>query len=343
MKRILLLLATAGCIFGMYWFSPYHQPERAVVKLIQPQISDIRDMVILQGKITDRAPIRLYAEGPAAVAEVYVTPGQKVRAGQPLLRLEPTSSEYDTQEVVAAAMAPLQQAVEMGDLAAAKELADDLLLYQAPEKSVIQTKAYQLYSPVDSIVMEVRSQAGEAVTGLLPCVLLCDTQNLIIEAQADEDTISLLREDLTCDITVPAFQTKVLQGRVANIMPYAQQSGLLNGSSSAKTTLHIAVEDAASLRPGYRAEVKVITNYKQASLLLPYEAVMQDDNGREYVKVVEGNTVVRRFIQTGSELEHQVEVVEGIDRQDVLLRWPNTVQEGAFIQYDLAGTDPAGT
>lgn len=343
MKRILLLLATAGCIFGMYWFSPYHQPERAVVELIQPQISDIRDMVILQGKITDRAPIRLYAEGPAAVAEVYVTPGQKVRAGQPLLRLEPTSSEYDTQEVVAAAMAPLQQAVEMGDLAAAKELADDLLLYQAPEKSVIQTKVYQLYSPVDSIVMEVRSQAGEAVTGLLPCVLLCDTRNLIIEAQADEDTISLLREDLTCDITVPAFQTKVLQGRVANIMPYAQQSGLLNGSSSAKTTLQIAVEDAASLRPGYRAEVKVITNYKQASLLLPYEAVMQDDNGREYVKVVEGNTVVRRFIQTGSELEHQVEVVEGIDRQDVLLRWPNTVQEGAFIQYDLAGTDPAGT
>lgn len=342
MKRILLLLTTVGSIFCMYWFSPYHQAEHTVVELIQPQISDIRDMVILQGKITDQAPIRLYAEGPATVAEVYVTPGQKVRAGQPLLRLDPSSTEYDTQEVAAAAIAPLQQALEMGDLAAAQKLADDLHIDQTPEMSVVRTKAYQLYSPVDCIVMEVRNQVGEAVTGLLPCVVLCDTQNLMIEAQAEEDTICLLREDMTCDVTVPAFQTQILQGRVTNIMPYAQQSGLLNGTSSAKTTIHIAVEDKVSMRPGYRAEVKVITEYKQASMLVPYEAVMQDDNGREYVKVVEENIVVRRFVQTGSELEHQVEVVEGIANQDVLLRYPNTVQEGAFIQYDLAGTDPAG-
>lgn len=344
MKRLFLLLFTAACIFGMYWFSPYHQPERAVVELIRPQISDLRDMVVLQGSVTDRTPIRLYADGPAVVREVFVKPGQQVRAGQPLIRLEHTTAEYDPQETVAAAMLPLQQALETGDLAAVSRLTDELISQQeSADTGTNKYQVYQLYSPVDCMVMEVRNQKGDIVTGLLPCLVLCDTNNLIIEAHAEEDTVGLLKEEMLCDITIPAFETEVLSGKVEFIMPYARQTGLLGGSPSTKTTLHIALEDAFSLRPGYRAEVKVITNYKCASLLLPYEAVMQDEDGREYVKVLEGNTVVQRYIQTGSELDDQVEILEGIGPQDLLLRSPKTVQEGAIIQYDLNGADSAGT
>ena len=343
MKKIILPLAAAACIFGMFRLSPYDQPEREVVELIRPEVSDIKDMVILQGSITDGAPIRLYADGTSVVREILVKPGQKVRAGQPLMRLERAEATYAPQDAAAAAMFQLRQALEEGDLAAAEGIVDSLTFPQNISNNPKSGEtAYQLYSPVDCTVMEVKTCVGETLTGLLPCLILCDSGNLYIEVQAEEDTVGMLREEMPCEITIPAFQIQTMDGRVEAIMPYARQTGMLTGSNSAKTTLQISVIDPTSLKPGYRAEVKVITAYKSASLLVPYEVVRQDESGQEYLLLLEHGTVVRRDIRTGSELDDRVEVLEGITAEDLLLLSPDAVQEGAFIQYDLTGSDPAG-
>lgn len=341
MRKLILPLAAAVCVFGMYRVSPYHRPEQQAVELIRPQVSDIRDMVILQGSITDAAPIRLYAHGTSVVKDVLVKPGQTVRAGQPLIRLEQTEETYDPQQAAAAAMLQLRQALEEGDLEAAEELVDSMVFPQ--NSSQTGSKVYQLYSPVDCRVMEVKTAVGETVTGLLPCLVLCDARNLHIEVQAEEDTVGMLQEEMVCEIAIPAFHTELLEGRVEAIMPYARQTtGLLTGSGSAKTTLHISVNEPVGLKPGYRAEVKVITEYKSAVLLVPYEVVRQDESGQEYVLLLEQNTVCRRDIRTGSELDECVEVLEGITAEDILLVSPDEVQEGVVILYELAGSDPAG-
>ena len=345
MKKVILLLAAVACVFGMYWGSPYHRTEQQAVELIRPQVSDIRDMVILQGSITDSAPIRLYADGTSVVKEILVKPGQTVRAGQMLMRLERTEENSAPQEATAAAMVQLQQALEDGDISAAEELVDSIVFAQNnPKYQNATTKAYQLYSPVDCTVMEINNGVGETVTGILPCLVLCDARNLHIEVQAEEDTVGMLQEEMVCEVTIPAFQTEIIEGRVEAIMPYARQTGsLLNSSGSAKTTLHISVSEPAGLKPGYRAEVKVVTKYKSAALLVPYEAVRQDESGQEYVMLMEQNTVCRREIRTGSELDESVEVVEGIAAEDILLLSPDNVQEGDIVQYDLTGSDQAGT
>lgn len=344
MRNYLLLLTATAIIFGLYWVSPYNQPEREAVELIRPKVSDIRDMMVLQGSIVDAKPVKLYAEGTAVVREIFVEPGQKVCAGQPVLCLESTDGTYASEDAVAAAAVRIQQAMEKGDFSAVRSLVEDLV----PANSSIDTwsgdkKVYQLYSPVDCMVLDIQCTVGETVTGLLPCVVLCDEQNLQIEAEATEDVIGLLKKDLLCEITVPAFQDRKLSGRIETIMPYARQTGYLTGSPSAKTALRISMVDSSGLKPGYRAEIKVITAQKSASLLVPYEAVQQDNDGQEYVLLLEENLAVRRTVQTGSELDDSLEIVEGVTQQDLLLLSPNTTVEGAFIQYELAGSDPAGT
>lgn len=344
MKKAIPLFIAVVCITGMYQLSPYRQYQQAAVDLIYPQISDLRDMVVLQGRVVDRAPIRLYAKSTAVVSEIFVEPGQRVKAGQPLLRLEQTSVDMDLQETASVVMFQVQQALKAGDIAAAQELVNAI---NTPQSSVIspkhEEKVYQLYSPVDCVVMEVYPTVGETVTELLPCVLLCNPQNLMIEAEAGEDTVALLREDLLCEIAIPAFEIEMLEGSVHTVMPFAREAGLFSGNTTANTTLHISVSDPSILRPGYRAEIKVITAYKQAALLLPYEAIRQDDDGQEYIMLLREKIVVRQNIRTGSELDTHVEILEGLSAQDVLLRLPDTAEEGAFIQYDITGTDTAGT
>ena len=344
MKKIILILTTAACIFGMYRLSPYNRSEREAVLLTQPQVSDIRDLVILQGSIVDQAPIRLYADSASVVTEVLVKPGQNIKSGQPLMRLERTEDTYEPYAATMSVVDQLRQTLEAGDTETAKGLVDALVLPQSTSsKADSGKKAYELYSPVDCIVMEVNANVGEVVSGLLPCLVLCDFRNLHIQCQAEEDTVRVLREDMRCEITIPAFDREKLEGKVDTIMPYARQTvSLLNGTSTAKTTLHVSLAEPAGLKPGYRAEVKVITAYKSTALLVPYDIVRQDESGQEYVMLIEENTVVRRNIQTGSELDERVEVLEGISTQDLLLLSPDTVQEGASIQYDVVGSDLAG-
>lgn len=344
MKKIILILTTAICILEMHRISPYRRQEREAVPLTRPQVSDIRDMVILQGSIVDQAPIRLYADGVSVVTEILVKPGQNIKAGQLLMRLERTEDTYEPYAATMSVMDQLRQTLEAGDTEAAKGLVDALILPQnTSNKAVSGRKAYELYSPVDCMVMEVNTNVGEVVSGLLPCLTLCDFRNLHIQCQAEEDTVRVLQEDMLCEITIPAFQREKVEGKVDTIMPYARQTvSLLNGASTAKTTLHISVTDPAGLKPGYRAEVKVITAYKSTAVLVPYDTVRQDESGQEYVMLIEDNTVVRRNIQTGSELDERVEVLEGIDAQDLLLLSPDTVQEGASIQYDITGSDLSG-
>jgi len=344
MKKFLLMLTATAIIFGLYWYSPYNQSEREAVELIHPQVSDIRDMLVLQGSIMDAKPIKLYAEGNAVVREIFVEPGQKVCAGQPILCLERTEGLYTSEDAVAAAVIQIQQAIENGDISAAQELAKDLVPAESPSDTwSSDRKVYELYSPLDCMVLDVKCAVGETVTGLLPCVVLCDEQNLQIEAEATEDIVGFLQKDLLCEITIPAFQDRKLEGKIETIMPYARQTGFLTGTPSAKTSLRISMTDPTGLKPGYRAEVKVITAQKSASLLVPYEAVQQDEAGQEYVFLLEQNRAVRRNVKTGSELDDSLEIVEGITRKDLLLLSPNTTLEGAFIQYELAGSDSSGT
>jgi len=89
--------------------------------------------------------------------------------------------------------------------------------------------------------------------------------------------------------------------------------------------------DIAAIRPGYTAEAIISVSEPRELLLVPYEAINQDDKG-EFVLVLVGHTAVRRDIITGLELAEGAEVLAGVREGDELIVNPERFTENMLVR-----------
>ena len=330
MKKAFAVIALLGIAAGIsYTYRAGKAQQTETLRFCYPEVSSIQDTVLLQGSVVAADKQQLYPRGTSRILECYVTEGQKVLAGQCLMKLETVGASEREAAATATVIMDLQDAITAGDFAGATELAQTIDLNYTGQTN--ECKEYYLYSKRDAFVMKLPAQAGETVSSFLPCITLYSPENLQIEAAAGEDVIGMLAPDMDCYISVPAFSITDLQGRVTAIAPYATEKTTITGQSACETAVRMAIDDASALRPGYRAAAKVVVAARDNALLLPYDAIRQDENGQEYVLKLQGLRVVKQIIQTGSELEDRVEVCEGIAVQDVVLLHPELRWEGALV------------
>lgn len=322
MKKYFFLLFTALIILGFYWISPHHQTEKQPsVQLIYPEVTSIQDMVTLHGSVIDPCRKKLYARGYSKVLEVYVEEGEKVQAGQLLMKLEQLNVPYTEQAAAASVLIELQETLESGDLNAAEMLVQDLISHvSAPDNTSLDEKVYCLYSPCNGIVVKCSASKNSEQSTLLPCIEISDPDQLQIEVAAGEDVVSLIQSGLNCYIQIPAFELEDLPGKVLKVAPYAQNTSLLSGNSTVETSVLIRPEENREvLRSGYRVSAKIITAQRENVVLLPYEAILQDETGAEYVLKLINGSIHRQEIQCGAELQTQVEICTGVLFGDLII------------------------
>lgn len=103
----------------------------------------------------------------------------------------------------------------------------------------------------------------------------------------------------------------------------------------------IEIEDTkGQLRPGYTVDLRIITSAERETLVVPFEAVIDSDDGRQ-VYVVEGGKAVLRDIKTGLESDLYVEVLKGLSEGEKVILSPDAgLTEGERVKElppDAAG------
>jgi len=123
-----------------------------------------------------------------------------------------------------------------------------------------------------------------------------------------------------------------LHGTVTQIYPYAKKTGLFTTNAEAETQVNIQLSDKnEKLRPGYRATAKVILGQTPNALLIPYEAISQDQDGKEYVMKYQDGVVVKQVIKTGAELAEYTEIIEGLGTEERVFLEPESLEEGSTV------------
>jgi len=303
---------------------PKAQPEAMASAFVLPRRSDIYDSVTLRGQVVEEGRQPIYPPGPCRVVEGFVQVGQSVEAGQALMVLETVGdSRALSRELERAADGLLEgnaQSIEAGRGLLAGALAAGL----APEgEELIPGQRFTVISPVAGVIMTTAG-AGETLSGLLPAIEVSDMSRLAVTVSAPEGSVALLAEGMACSVRVEAVGSgEVLSGRVATILPYARQTGLLGQSQEVQTGVRIALDGVTEgLRPGYSATAQIVTGCTEGGLTVPYEAVRQDEAGIEYLLVFRGGYAIRQDVLTGRELEDCVQVVAGLDEKDCVLLGP---------------------
>ncbi len=346
MKEWLVLLMSGALIYTMFALSPYEQryiPQE--VETTTVVIDDVYDTVVLRGTVVEQGREAVYAPQAASIIKTYVSVGQTVRKGELLVTLQPLQEQRDIAPAISSdvekAVDRLGEAVMQQDAAALEQemeaLQEAWSVTAGATLSLSQEETkpgpISLYSPIDGVVMELGGEVGEQVSGFLPCVIVSDMDRLAVQAEINEYLVQEVEQGMRCSVEISALSAEPLAGTIETIMPYATQTGGFTTGSETKTQLLISLQESQyDIRPGYSAVARVLTHTAQDAMLIPYEALYQDADNREYVLVVgTGGVLIQQYVTTGQELAEQIAVLSGVTPWDELVLGGQDLTPGDWV------------
>ncbi|MBK6494828.1 efflux RND transporter periplasmic adaptor subunit [Thauera sp.] len=248
------------------------------------------------------------------IDQVMVLPGDRVRAGQPLVKIhshELATARRDLESAEAAssaAKAALDRSTRLlaAGAVAREEVEQRNAVYRAAEGE--RQRAAELVShlrpdgdevvivaPRAGVVFTVEAKLGEAVLEGASLVELGDDAALWVTAWVPEASLGLISAAKQVRVTLAAFPGDTLPGRVV------RTGGRLDAARRAVDIRVVLERRPAGLRPGMFALVHVAGGQRVERAILPAEAVQRVGDGAE-VYVVDAPNRFRRFPVTDAVL-----------------------------------------
>jgi macrolide-specific efflux system membrane fusion protein len=233
----------------MKWFGS--ENKEPAWRTIRTERGDLHIVVQSTGVVQPQNRVEIRPPVSGRVEEILVREGEAVRKGRILAWLSST-----------------ERAVLL-DAARAKgseELAHWQDLY----------KPTPLMAPLDGVVIARKVEPGQTVTAQDAVLVL--SNRLIVKAQVDETDIAQIRLDQSAEISLDAYPEQTVSGRVDHI------------TYEAKTVNNVTIYEVDVLphrvpdfmRSGMTANIKFSVTDNKDALLLPAEAIRQED-GRSIV------------------------------------------------------------
>jgi HlyD family secretion protein/macrolide-specific efflux system membrane fusion protein len=327
------------------------------------------DVVVLEtGRVEPRLQTQIKSKVGGQVVDVKVEEGQKVKAGQVLLRIDPADYRRDVErmeaeslqqrEVVGYTQLQLDRTEKAGAgaIAAATEVDQarhEAALARARLKSAqvaLETardrlRYAEVEAPFDGTIIQRAIQPGEVVVpGVTATVegkallVLADISVLLVKIDLNQIDVARVQRGQKAEITLDALPGKTFSAVVTRVAPAAavRASG---GQGHAPDVFPVEAsldthQDLAAIKPGMTADVRILVDKKQKVLVLPIESVITE-KGKNFVQAIEGGkdgkpTTTRREITVGARSDRDVEVKSGLSEGARVLIKPPPADEHKF-------------
>ncbi|HET6454562.1 MAG TPA: efflux RND transporter periplasmic adaptor subunit [Armatimonadota bacterium] len=179
----------------------------------------------------------------------------------------------------------------------------------APRAGVILQK----YVEVGSIIQSGRSSVAGTGSGT-SIVQLGDLSRMFVLASVDETDIASVEPGQSVDITLDAYPDELFEGVVTRIDP---QTVSQQNVTVVPVTVEITDPDAR-LKPGMNATCSFVIDRQENVLIVPTEAV-QDQDGKYSVTVIKGGKQTERRVEVGLTGDQNTEIVSGLKEGDMVV------------------------
>ena len=223
-----------------------------------------------------------------------------------------------------------------------------------------QIEACTIKAPRDGLVVYVNTRAGgfrggsepliyegAKVKERQPIINLPDVTNMQVNARIHESKISMVREKLPATIHLDAKAGSTFHGEVAYVSLVSSSGNWPNVNLKEYVTyikLTDDVEKVSQLKPGLTAEVDILIDRISNVLQAPVQSFVER-GGRYFVWQKVNNKVVRKDVKIGKSNELMMEIVEGLNKDDLLVQTPRTVlpREIAALEAEIPATVESAT
>ena len=328
MVLMLLALAASGGVFAQ----AAGEPPGVVVAEARVQPFPLSAEAL--GNTRANEAIEVRSQITAAVTAIEFEEGQRVAAGDILLRLE--SSEPMAE--LAAARAALvdsesqyrrAQELYRTRVVSASEL-EQLEARRDADAAAVNAAQARLdhtviRAPFAGVLGLRRVSIGSIVSPSTVITTLDDTSRIKLDFDVPEVFIPRLEKGLTVAARSAAWPETVFQGRVTSV------DTRVDPVSRTVTVRALLPNDDARLRPGMFLTVTLLKNDVSA-LLVPEQAIVPE-RSKQYVFVVDADgRVDQREVHTGRRRPGQVEILDGVQPgEQVITEGTQKVRDGDAV------------
>jgi HlyD family secretion protein len=267
------------------------------------------------GQVRADGEATLKAEVSGTIDRVLVRPGDRVRRGQPLVRLDPRPFDLNVQEAEAAVA---EAEIRYVDAIAP----DSIVLGRAPtdeqrrialarsglpgarvrlDRAKLERERAVITAPFDGMVDRVDRTTGERVQAGETLTRVVNLGALRIEASVLEHDLPLIRQGGQATVTSASVPGRAVAGRVTAVLPVID-------TTTRAGRVFVSLPSSGPLRPGMYADVRLESQRLTKRRLVPSRAVIERD-GRPLVFVVKEGRAQWVYITPGRSNGMETEVL----------------------------------
>ncbi len=313
MKRSIIVILITVLIISSMWIVGSSSEEVIFdVSVITPVKKNIYDYVTADGRIKEGTKKDIYIRTPAKIKNLYVSEGQSVKKGSPLFEITPIEEEL-----------LIKHNIYEKDVLAVLEQYD----FEIPTLesfSLVSENDSIITSPIDGVVTKLSAKPGETVSGITRLASVSDFSDLYIDTLIPQAYSATVQPGAEVKITSEAFGDVSFLGKIESIAPVAKYIPSITGDGKTYINAVIRTNSANHLfKPELSVKAKISVNAVNNALTIPYECVMQDENGDEFIFLAENNKTKKQIIETGYALENAIEVKSGISENTLVVFAPD--------------------
>jgi len=252
------------------------------------------------------------------VLKVNVEVGDKVKAGDVLAVLESDVQQLNYQSAKANYQKVLNNFERAKSLLkkglANKESVDNLKFESQALKTRLQQAKLDLdftkiTAPISGVVTKRNIKKGNLIQTNTQVYEIVNFDSLQAVINVPEDKWNVFKKGLEVDFLFTSMSQKV-KGHILRIDPIVDST---TGTFKVVIALDEGTSSQYKLRPGLFGKTQIILNKHANTLLVSKNAVIREDDKAYVYEINQDNTVTKRNLVLGYEMDDVLEVISGIE------------------------------
>ena len=317
---LLLALGAAG-----WWWVQRAVPVTGTRATVGPAM----EVVYATGFVEPRRPVEIASRITAPVIELYVDEGDRVSAGQPLVRLDDVDQRQTIAQLAAQTLSAEQdegRAVALYRQGFASRAARDRAVAAASSARAAEAASrarlgqYTIRASLPGVVLRRDVEPGDLATPNRTLFQVGDPALLRVTATVDERDIPRVRPGMEAIMSSDAYPGRTFSGRVMELTP---------GGDPDRRAFRVRIHPRAgeTLPVGLTLEINIVTARKPRALLLPGAAIRAGK-----VWTVTDGRARQVSVRTGVEGAERTEIVSGLAAGACVIAQPNDgLADGARV------------
>lgn len=296
-------------------------PSAPMVEAAKVVLQTLPQTITAVGSLRSDESVTVRPEVAGRVSSILFREGQHVAKGMTLIRLEPSINQAEVQQARAnlkLAQGKYNRAVELSQQnfisGQAKDEAENNL--RVAEAAVALADAHlaktEIKAPFSGIIGLRVVSVGDYVKEGADVVNLESIDPLKVDFRVPEVNMRQVEVGQTLTVSLDAVPGRTFEGKVFALNP------LVDAAGRSLVIRAIVRNPGTSLRPGMFARVRLITRDQKDTLVIPEQAVIPQGEEQFVFRVVDGK-VQRVKVDIGQRRDAKVEVVKGLDANDVVV------------------------